>query len=167
MPFTDLNIEPVSFASDHFDVVIVVAGAAGILLDIELSRRQKKILLLESGHFTEDEERQKLNTVVQTGKTLTNAVWGRKRAIGGTTIAWGGQSLPFDRMDFERRDWIANSGWPFSYDELAGYYPLANRFMKVDELDYEEDIFRLLKMKRPGFDKGLLFLFSSRRRHTR
>src|SRR5258708_3302821 len=59
-------------------------------------------------------------------------------------------------MDVERRDWIANSGWPFSYDELAGYYPLANRFMKVDELDYEEDIFRLLKMKRPGFDKGLL-----------
>ena len=32
---------------------------------------------------------------------------------GGTTVRWGGQILELDAEDFERRDWIPESGWPF------------------------------------------------------
>ena len=156
MPFIDLNESSIDFTANSFDIVIVGAGAVGILLAVELSKKNKRVLLLESGHFTEDEQRQELNTVIQTGKPVTSAVWGRKRAIGGTTIAWGGQSLPFSRLDFEKRDWVQYSGWPITYEELAPYYHLANRFMDIDELDYDGDIFRLLKMKKTDFNENLI-----------
>lgn len=128
----------------------------GILLAVELSKKNKKVLLLKSGHFTEDQQRQQLNTVVQTGKFVSAAIWGRIRAIGGTTIAWGGQSLPFSPLDFAKRDWVQNSGWPIKFEELAPYYHLANRFMRIDELDYDGDIFRLLKMKKAAFNENLI-----------
>lgn len=156
MPYIDLNETTFDFTAASFDIVIAGAGAVGILLAVELSKKNKRVLLLESGHFREDEYRQQLNTVVQTGKTLQNAIWGRKRAIGGTTIAWGGQSLPFGPLDLAERDWVQYSGWPIAYEELGPYYHLANRFMQVDELDYEEDIFKMFSMKRAGFNENLI-----------
>ncbi|HEY4109835.1 GMC family oxidoreductase [Puia sp.] len=161
MPFIDWNTSSVHFDPEAFDIVIVGAGAAGILLAMNLSEKNKRVLLVESGHFAEDDARQVLNEVEQAGKAVTSAVWGRKRAIGGTTIAWGGQSLPFGMLDFEKRPWVAESGWPFGYEELRAYYLAANRFMNIDELDYEDDVLRLLKMKRPDIDaRQLHFHFS-------
>ncbi len=152
MPFINLNSEDIDFSRDDFDVVIAGAGAAGILLAVKLSEKGKRVLLLESGHFAEDEGQQSLNTVEQSGKELTTAVWGRRRAIGGTTTVWGGQSLPFSPLDFSHRPWVANSGWPLSYEELFPYYQPANRFMKIDEWDYDGDILRLLNLDKPGFN---------------
>jgi choline dehydrogenase-like flavoprotein len=153
MPFIDLNTKASgSFNIPSSDIIIIGAGAAGILLAIKLSRQGKSILLIESGHFGEDEEKQKLNEVAQKGKKLENAVWGRKRAIGGTTIAWGGQSLPFTSIDFEKRDWVQNSGWPISYDELEPYYKEANSFMGIDTMNYNTDIFPKVSVKNPGLD---------------
>ena len=65
MPFIDLNENRIDFASVQFDIVIVGAGAAGILLAVEMTKKKKNILLVESGHFVEDESRQALNTVSQ------------------------------------------------------------------------------------------------------
>ncbi len=39
-------------------------------------------------------------------------------AFGGTTGIWGGRCVPFDPIDFESRDYVSNSGWPISYDEV-------------------------------------------------
>ncbi len=36
----------------------------------------------------------------------------RVRAIGGTSRIWGGRAIPFDPIDFEKRDWVPGSGWP-------------------------------------------------------
>ncbi len=156
MPFIDFNSEKISFKKEDFDFVVVGCGAAGILLAVELQKNKKKVLVIESGHFFEDDQRQELNDAEQTGKKLNNIVWGRKRAIGGTTIAWGGQSLPFGDIDFEQKDWVKNSGWPIVKDELKDYYDRANRFMKIDEYDYEDDIFRLLGMKKLPFNEAYL-----------
>ena len=145
MPFIDLN-SVVSFPETSYDYVIIGAGAAGIYLSTSLAKANKKILLLESGDFDLNDEKQKLNEVEQTGKHLGAAVWGRKRAIGGTTIAWGGQSLPFNRIDFLEKGWIKNSGWPFGITELSTHYVEANRFMKIDTLNYRSDIFKLIKI---------------------
>jgi hypothetical protein len=120
----------------------------------------KKVLLLESGRKGEHRDRQVDNEVVQTGKRLENAVWGRKRAVGGTTIAWGGQSLPFRRVDFSKREWVSNSGWPITFDDLSAYYSPANAFMQIDGLDYHDDIFRMLGLQKPAFDQAIDFHFS-------
>jgi choline dehydrogenase-like flavoprotein len=161
MPYLDFNLATPPFQGDEFDVTVVGAGAAGIMLALELTRRGRKVLLVESGCFGENEKRQAYNDVEQTGKFLANAVWGRKRAVGGTTIAWGGQSLPFRELDFEGREWVQNSGWPIPYDTVAKHYRAANDFMKIDRLDYREEIFKLCSIKDPGFSKDLIdFHFS-------
>jgi choline dehydrogenase-like flavoprotein len=156
MPFIDANNQSPDDDRAMFDVTIVGAGAAGILLAILLSRRGRRVLVIESGHFELDDERQSLNEIEQTAKPMANAVWNRKRVIGGTTTAWGGQSLPFGRLDFAQRDWVAHSGWPISFDALQPYYDIANRFMGIDERNYDSDILDLLGRRDPGFDPALL-----------
>ncbi len=157
MPFVDLNRQsPASFQADPAEIVIIGSGAAGILLAVSLTRAGKKVLVLESGHFGEDADKQQLNEVQQSGKVLENAVVGRKRAIGGTTIAWGGQSLMFGSLDFMQRDWVQNSGWPLSQEDLLDYYKEANAFMGVDRLDYKNDIFPGIRLQEPAVDPALL-----------
>ena len=156
MPFIDLNTKnPDSFSIPDNDIVIVGAGTAGILLAVSLTLKGKKVLIIESGNFIENEEKQKLNSVEQTGKSVKNAVWGRKRVIGGTTISWGGQSLPFTPLDFEERDWVQNSGWPISFEELVPYYKSADQFMDIDTLNYSSDIFSKIKIKEPGINQDV------------
>ena len=52
---------------------------------------------------------------------------GRARVHGGTTTLWAGQALPLDPIDFEPRDWVPQSGWPFGRDTLEPYYRRADR----------------------------------------
>ncbi len=146
----DFNRHP-DFQGSAYDVVVVGAGAAGLFLASRLSAT-RRVLVLESGHFAEDPDRQRLNEVVQQGKLLQNAVWGRKRAVGGSTIAWGGQSLPFLASDFEARPWVPRSGWPLERRDLDAHYRAANRAMGIDALDYDEEAFRFLGYTPPRFD---------------
>ena len=152
MPFHNLNTGLPNFDCNGFDHTIIGAGAIGILLAIKLTAKGKRVLLIESGHFEVDEERQALNEVINTGKELTSAAWGRKRAIGGTTLAWGGQSLPFSELDLLKKDWVANSGWPITYQDIENYYPVANAFMGIDTLNYSTDVFPGIKVDPPNFD---------------
>ena len=123
MPYIDFNKTPLSNLATPFDFTIIGAGVAGILLAIKLSERHKRVVVIESGHFEEDESRQALNRVEQTGNIVENAIDGRKRAVGGTSIAWGGQSLPFTQLDFDVKDGVQNSGWDINLSDLMPYYP--------------------------------------------
>jgi choline dehydrogenase-like flavoprotein len=156
MPIIDANEQLLEGDWTGFDVVIVGAGAAGIFLAVSLARRRLRVLLIESGHFTEDGDRQELNDIEQTGKAMANALWNRKRILGGTTTAWGGGTLPFSPLDFKKRDWIEHSGWPITYDTLSPYFSPVNRFMGVDDRNYDSDILELFNREKPGFDPALV-----------
>lgn len=137
-----------------YDFTIIGAGTAGILLAIKLAEKGRKILIIESGQFGLDSESQKLNNAISSGKKMGSHNWGRKRAIGGTTLAWGGQALPYCEIDFKKRDWVENSGWPISMDDLNYHYSRANEFLGIDLLDYREEVFERIKLNDPGFDQG-------------
>ena len=102
-----------------YDVCIIGAGPAGIMLATTLAGRGKRVALLESGGRTIGLDTQSLNIGLTEGsflrgiddKYLGSA---RLRALGGTSNHWEGWSRAFDEYDFEKRDWIANSGWPIS-----------------------------------------------------
>lgn len=160
MATIDFNEHP-DFDATGYDLVIVGAGAAGLFL-ASLLRDAIRVLVLESGHFAIDPRRQDLNDVVQTGKTLEQARWGRKRAVGGTTVAWGGQSLPFMEIDFEKRRWVQAREWPFRKSELTDHYRAANAAMGVDQLDYETEAFECLGYEPPPFDPSKVHLHMSK-----
>ncbi|RYY53261.1 MAG: hypothetical protein EOO05_21235, partial [Chitinophagaceae bacterium] len=63
----------------------------------------------------------------------------RRRQFGGASAAWGGRCLPFDPIDFEKRSWVADSGWPVSFEALKAYYPKAAALCKTGSANFTVD----------------------------
>jgi choline dehydrogenase-like flavoprotein len=139
-----------------FDFIVVGAGAAGIFMADGLSNAGLNVCLVETGGWTNDDSLQDLNDLEQTAKRQSNCIWNRKRILGGTTTAWGGQALPFSRYDFEARNWLPEIDWPITYNDLLPHYKEANRFLAIDDLNYKTDIEHRIKCFNPGFNSMLL-----------
>lgn len=131
------------------DIVIVGAGAAGLALAYEFRHHKARLVILESGGWDDELSTQSLYDTIDTGLSFKSAQTGRFRILGGSTTRWGGQSLPLMPIDFDKREWVPNSGWPLSYDDVGPYYHRANQFLDVDVLDYEDETARLLRTTRP------------------
>lgn len=135
------------------DVCIIGAGAAGIAIALSLAGRNLNITLLESGSDKLDKNTQALyaGTVVNE-KLHSPPDKYRHRRFGGSTAIWGGRCMPFDPIDFEKRDYIPQSGWPITYEDLAPYYPKANRLLEAGEYRYDaDDVFGMDKSLFKGF----------------
>jgi len=120
------------------DVCIVGTGAAGVSLALQLMDSGLDVIVLEAGGDKEEKETQSLYD----GETVDEAMHCppdkyRQRRFGGSTTIWGGRCIPFDPIDLEQRPWIANSGWPVSYDEVAPYFEPATRISEAGENDYD------------------------------
>jgi choline dehydrogenase-like flavoprotein len=127
-----LDVESTAAAAiTEWDVIIVGAGAVGLVLAVILSRAQRRVLVLESGG-AEDGDAKDLNQVHLTGRRHEGAVHGRARVIGGTTTLWGGQLTRFMPYDFEPRDFMADCAWPIGYQEMASHYAAVADLLGLD-----------------------------------
>jgi choline dehydrogenase-like flavoprotein len=128
-------IEANDFPNQHVlsaDVCIVGAGAAGIAIALELTNKGLDILVLESGGHAEEKDTQALyagDVVDQHLHSPPDKY--RQRRFGGSTTIWGGRCMPFDAIDFEHRDYMPHSGWPFGLAELEPYYDEATRLCEA------------------------------------
>ncbi|MCG8442969.1 MAG: GMC family oxidoreductase [Caulobacterales bacterium] len=120
------------------DLCIVGSGAAGITLAREFIGARTRVLLIESGGEAVTPDADDLNRCEIAGLPFEGDLAGRARVFGGTTTAWHGQSLPLDPIDFEKRDWVPDSGWPFGIDALAPYYERAERLLFLEGMRYNE-----------------------------
>jgi choline dehydrogenase-like flavoprotein len=119
------DLAPDGPAAREADVCIVGAGPVGIALALLLARHGIHVLLLESGDSGADAGAQALNEAAVTGHPHRGATTGRFRGIGGTSRRWGGQLVPFEPINFEQRDWVPHSGWPFPREQLEHHYRTA------------------------------------------
>ncbi|MGI4756900.1 MAG: GMC oxidoreductase [Janthinobacterium lividum] len=108
-----------------FDVCIIGAGAAGIVLAVQLLRAGRRIALVESGGEQPEAATQELLRSHVAGQHHSGIHEGRVRAWGGTTTRWGGQVLPLEPIDFAVREWIPRSGWPIDPAKLQTAYDTA------------------------------------------
>lgn len=113
------------------DVCIVGGGAAGITLALELECQQLRVCLLEGGGFSLDERVQSLYDLDSVGYPIRENFMSRVRYLGGSCNLWAGRNMRLSPIDFERRDWVPNSGWPFGYAELEPYYERAERVLRI------------------------------------
>ncbi|WP_340318194.1 GMC family oxidoreductase [Rhizorhabdus argentea] len=121
----DLTKAPLPAQLDA-DVVIIGAGAAGIVLALELSTAGLSIVLVEAGSETFSAASQEYYRAESVAPESHGPVhMFRRRILGGSTSVWGGRCIPFDPIDFEDRPWIAHGHWPLKYQDVAPFYERA------------------------------------------
>ena len=134
------------------DICIVGAGAAGMAMAEYFLNKNRRVLVIESGNFKFDQDIQNYYKTENTGLKFDGAFDGRFRTMGGSTTRWGGQALPLTQLDFKKKNWINNTGWPIEKEDLDPYYKKALKFLNVDNLDFDDQIFKKLKIKPLNFN---------------
>jgi choline dehydrogenase-like flavoprotein len=118
------------------DVCIVGAGAAGLTLACELESTSISVMVLEAGGDgpRASDSQDPYEGATQPPHARLSSY--RRRVFGGTTTLWGGRCVPFDPIDFERREYVPDSGWPIGYQEIAQHYPQAMDYCDAGRFDF-------------------------------
>jgi choline dehydrogenase-like flavoprotein len=119
------------------DIAIVGGGVVGISLALLLANTPYRVVLLESGGAEYDEKTQALYRGGVTGDSYLALDVTRLRYLGGSSNHWGGWSRPLDEADFEKRDWLPYSGWPFPKKELMRHFPRAQDLIEAGGYLYD------------------------------
>ncbi len=120
------------------DICIIGAGAAGITLARELNGHRLRVAVLESGGLAYDQPTQSLYHGKNIGLPSFDVHVNRLRYFGGTTNHWTGHCRPLDPIDFEQKDWIPNSGWPLTRQQLNPFYQRAQPIVGLGPDTYED-----------------------------
>lgn len=118
-------------------VCIIGAGVAGITLALEMERLGIDTCVLESGGLKPDDETRDLYRGEDVGLPYRFSDGCRSRFLGGSSNCWGGWCRPLDPWDFEKREWIAYSGWPFPLSELMPFYRKTHQLLKLGPHNFE------------------------------
>jgi choline dehydrogenase-like flavoprotein len=123
------------------DVAIAGAGLAGIALAREFIGLNFNVCLLEGGGLQPDKATQSLNFGENVGHPYYALDSARARFFGGSSHYWhcpmGNQRMgvrlhAMEPIDFEKREWVPGSGWPFPKSHLDPYYERAYRLFHID-----------------------------------
>ena len=118
-------------ASLSTQVAVVGAGPAGIVVALEAAKNGFEVLLLESGYDRFNATVQELSEAAawdpDVHEPMSKTV---RRQLGGTSTIWGGRCVPYDPVDFDRRDRISDTPWPVAYEELSSYFQRACDWLK-------------------------------------
>jgi choline dehydrogenase-like flavoprotein len=139
------------------DVCLIGSGAAGITLAMELDRSGLDVVMLAGGAAQFDAACHDLYRSHVVGLRHKGIHEMRARIHGGTTTLWAGQALPLDPIDFEARDWVPYSGWPFDLEAMKPYYLRAEQVMKLTPMTYDESAWPIGLAKPPKFDPDVFF----------
>ena len=118
------------------EVCIVGAGAAGITLAREFTNSSFRVILLESGGAELEQATQDLYDGSDIGRPYDVFPASRLRYFGGTTNHWGGWCDIPNSLDFEMREGVPYSGWPFSLSYLEPWYRRAQPVLQLGPYGY-------------------------------
>jgi choline dehydrogenase-like flavoprotein len=127
------------------DLCLVGAGPAAIPIALQLSGLGLRIVLVESGAIRPQIRRKYLDIGSSVGYQYYNLMFTRARAFGGSSSRWhmhahgdeGWMARPFDPIDFEQRDGIPWTGWPFDFAHLEPYYRRAHELSDLGPATFE------------------------------
>ena len=127
-------------------VCIIGSGPAGITIAREFANKNFQVCLLDSGGFEFDSKIQSLSEGKAIGDPYPEISSTRRRQFGGTSHTWEGQNgykeygfrcLPLDEIDFEQRDWLPYSGWPFTKADLDPFYARSHEVCQIGPYAYK------------------------------
>jgi choline dehydrogenase-like flavoprotein len=120
------------------DIAVIGAGPAGIVLALELAKVGYQIALIESGGLHFSTAIQKLGDADHLDPQFHASMSiCTRRQLGGASIIWGGRCLPYDPVDFDRREYIDHSDWPISYEEIESYFSRACDYLLCGKPEFD------------------------------
>ncbi len=132
-------------------------GAAGITLAVELIDSGLDIILLEAGGEFYDMESQSLYKSGCSNEYYPQHDASRLRYFGGSSNHWAGSCAPLSEIDFEKRDWVPDSGWPISRKDLDPYYKRAHTHLGLGPYQYDAEFWKNISDIKPALpDSGFL-----------
>jgi len=136
------------------DVCIVGAGVMGLAISSHLhTHTRRRIVLLEEGELEDTETASAVPAEANSGDVPSAVAGSRARGFGGSSRRWGGQALPFSRLDLAKRPFLPGRGaWPVDWEELNRFYPAADRFLGLSSLPFETDLWRREQVTTPFQD---------------
>jgi len=138
----------------HSDITVVGAGPAGIVLALELAKAGYEVALIESGRFEFSEPIQKLGDASYFDPKFHAPMSEcTRRQVGGTSNIWGGRCVPYDPVDFDQRNYIPDSSWPITYEELETYFQKACDYFFCGKAEF--DIKNIADIKQKSIVPGL------------
>jgi choline dehydrogenase-like flavoprotein len=118
--------------STESPVLIVGAGPAGIVQALELRRHGVEVTILAGGADGFDPKFQALaDAEIADPARHAPMQIAVRRALGGTSLLWGGRCLPLDPIDLADRPHVPLGGWPIGLDELRPWYDVAMRYLNA------------------------------------
>lgn len=119
-----------SGAALEFDVCVVGAGPAGLVLAEALVATGVRVGVVESGGVSPAAEARRIGVGKRSGRPYFRLERARTRAVGGSSWQWargwpeegGLRSRRLDPEDFALRPHVPGSGWPFGVEELGPWY---------------------------------------------
>ncbi len=122
-------------------VLVVGAGPAGIVQALELRRHGVEVTMLAGGVDGFHADFQALADAEIADPTrhapMEIAV---RRALGGTSLLWGGRCVPFDDIDFADRSHVPLGGWPVSHDEIRPWYDSGMRYLNAGAPEFSAPV---------------------------
>lgn len=118
-------------------VCVVGSGPAGTAAAVHLARAGLDVIVIEAGGKSADRRLQDTYSGLSSNGTLHDPMeLVRQKRLGGTSWQWGGRCAPLDRLDFEKRSWVSESGWPIGLDDLGRWYRDAQTYCGLGEFEY-------------------------------
>ncbi|KKC38832.1 hypothetical protein WH87_08070 [Devosia epidermidihirudinis] len=125
-------------AVDSATYCVVGGGIAGLLLATRLARKNRQVIVLESGTLAFDAEIHALNEIDDPSGRYSRALTGRYRGLGGSSSRWGGRMIPISPEDQSARDHVSQPEWPISPGVLEGYQHELEKLFSVGHDSFEE-----------------------------
>ncbi len=145
-----INLENIESDLDYVtDVCIIGGGVAGQTLATELLKSKLKVSIIESGDEDFRQDTQSLAKGKNLGLPYYDLETTRLRMFGGTAAIWGGRCAELDPIDFEKRDFIPDSGWPIKKTDLDPFY---NDVFSSIGLRRPQGLWDTLGKPKPDFD---------------
>nr|WP_283815023.1 FAD-dependent oxidoreductase [Bradyrhizobium ottawaense] len=142
--------------------MIVGSGAVGLTMAIDLSRRGRKVTVLEAGGRKLESASQAFFSAAEwCGMPLPGLHQGRFRMLGGTTNFWGGQLVQFDPVVFRSRQWVSEVSWPMSSEHLEQYYDRARMLLGLPNVLAGSDLWKAINVVPPDPHDEIESFFSA------
>ncbi len=121
--------------SDLYDICIVGSGPAGAFAANNLSKNNKKVILIDAGDKYPSSNI-KNNFDLKRSKINGSIDFGFSEQIGGSSNLWAGQLSEMNAIDLEERTEFNFLKWPFNQNQLAFYYDRVKKIIGFDENKY-------------------------------